>query len=76
MSLPTDLAADLTNPADEIPDASFATEADPVFDADPLADAMVGAPAAAASGLSVGAWIGIGVAAAAVVGGSIFALTK
>lgn len=44
MSLPTDLAADLTNPADEIPDSQFVPEADPAFDADPLADATGSAP--------------------------------
>ena len=39
MSLPADLAADLTNPADEVPDSQFVPEADPAFDADPLTDA-------------------------------------
>lgn len=39
MSLPTDLAADLTNPADEVADSQFVPEADPAFDADPLTDA-------------------------------------
>jgi len=45
MSLPTDLAADLTNPADEIPDSQFVPEADPALDADPLADALGSTPA-------------------------------
>jgi hypothetical protein len=67
MSLPTELANDYTNPADEVPDSAFTPEADTAFDTDPLTDATAGA--ASGGGVSVGVLIGVGVAAVAVVGG-------
>jgi protein-S-isoprenylcysteine O-methyltransferase Ste14 len=54
MSLPTEVAGDFTDPADEVPDAAFVTEADPAFDADPLTDATA-TVAPAASKMWIGA---------------------
>ncbi len=73
MSLPTDLANDYTNPADEIPATEYAVEADPAFDSDPLTDATgIAAPTSTpSSGLSTGAIVGISVAAVAVIGGAV-----
>ncbi len=66
MSLPTDLANDFTNPADEVPDSSFVPEADAAFDTDPLTDATANA---SSGGIPVAVWIGVGVTAVAIVGG-------